>query len=576
MSKKITDYPTKQVGIDQYIREKGGQIEVVSEHTKGVHVKPTLSASRQKAIKSGKTRQLFESSEGGIRTAEDVIEEWINDPTRTEIAGLSSREDKLKFLSYYGTKPPNTIKAIALDREIPLEQKGIAVELSEGYNAIAKDIRNIEAWGLNLMVDNGSFKYSQRCAIFNGDLKDIDKKIDDAYEENNIKKAQSLEKKKKNMLTPEEYFNYDNAEKQSEFIVKQYELALKNSKDPRNFSIIVPELIGSSEITQKLHKKYVKKFKELEDKYGCSVWISLQFNPHSEEWRDEVLQSIKAIDRLDIPDDWKIGVPYGKDFKLLYSTKDALHNRRFLFNEIKKEFYENKVHLYGCGTINKIEDIKPYRDLVTSIDSSSANVWSRFSHYLSSISNTQLDIRLLTRKKGTKETQDAEIELFEKSTNIPLEVWIAGRKDERYRDWFPMLAKFIVNLQTFNTYLDENILIKNRTRPELKEELKEEMVNALQLKSDVDKIKTYRITEETIQKKFKEDTGKNAIWRDNYTRGFRDWVKKHNYSKALLEEELFGVEKRIELIERELGIKERKFVAPKEDIPIQPKKEIII
>ena len=361
---------------------------------------------------------------------ETTIQDWIDNDTNEGIKGLNNKQKKEEFIAYYGTKPHKTMIAIALDNTIPVDQKGVAVEIGDGYKEIDDDIEFLEKLGLLIMTDNGSYKYSQRCPIFNS------KKIPE-----------------KKLITPEEYFDYENAEKRSDWIVQEYEKTLKNSKYPENQIIILPELIGSSEITNKLHKRYRKKFEELQKEYGCGVWASLQFNPKSADWKREARDSINDLEDLNMPKDWKVGVPYGKDFGILWRGKEASKNRKFLFEELSEDM-KNKVHLYGCGSISKVEDIKPYRDLVTSIDSSSINAMSRYAHYLNPKYRKLQDIRSLKGKSGSVATIESHRQKYREASSLPLEVWT----EDRERKYFNMLSRFMINFQHFNQYIEEEIM----------------------------------------------------------------------------------------------------------------------
>lgn len=377
-----------------------------------------------KPISKNKTKTLTKDKR--IST----IKEWLDNDANEGIKNLKDKKQKEEFIAYYGTKPHKTMIAIALDNTIPVDQKGVCVEIGDGYKEIDDDIEFLEKLGLLIMTDNGSYKYSQRCPIFNS------KKISE-----------------KNLITPEEYFDYDVAEKRSDWIVQEYEKTLKNSKHPENQIIILPELIGSSEITNKLHKRYKKKFEELQKEYGCGVWASLQFNPKSADWKREAEDSINDLENLNMPKDWKIGVPYGKDFGILWRGKEASKNRKFLFNELSEDM-KNKVHLYGCGSINKMADIKPYRDIVTSIDSSSINAMSRYAHYLNPKYRTLQDIRSLKGKSGSEASIELHKQKYKEASSLPLDVWT----EDRDRKYFDMLSRFIVNFQHFNQYIEEEIM----------------------------------------------------------------------------------------------------------------------
>ena len=358
------------------------------------------------------------------------IKEWLDDDNNESIKGLNNRQKKEEFVAYYGTKPHKTILAIALDNTIPIDQKGVCVEIGDGYKEIDDDIEFLEKLGLLIMTDNGSYKYSQRCPIFNS------KKISE-----------------KKLIPPEEYFDYDNAEKRSDWVVQEYEKTLKNSKHPEKQIIILPELIGSSEITNKLHKRYKKKFEELQKEYGCGVWASLQFNPKSADWKREALDSINDLEDLKMPKGWKIGVPYGKDFGILWRGNQSKQNRKFLFNELSEDM-KNKVHLYGCGSISKVEDIKPYRDVVTSIDSSSINAMSRYAHYLNPKYKQLQDVRVLKGKQGSEASLKEHKRKFRETSSLPIGVWT----EEKDRKYFNMLSRFMVNFQHFNQYIEEEIM----------------------------------------------------------------------------------------------------------------------
>jgi hypothetical protein len=436
-SKKKLKPVKKKISGYSYIRN-GKKIEV-PPHKRTYH---TLSERKKKEIEEGKAKNLLSdlikrkeavkralaNSSNFVKTK---IEEWLEDDSRTDF-GLKTREEKEKFISYYGSSPHNTIMAIALDDAIPDDQKGMCVELIEGYGKIAGEMELIEKLGLNLMVDNGSFKYSQRCPIF---------------------KSRSKIAKSK-LVEPEDYFNYENAKEQSDFIYENYKKALANSKDPENISIIVPELIGSADITHKLHKDFISKFKDLQKKYGCKVWISLQFNPHSENWKEEASESIRRIDNFDIPKDWKVGLPYGKDFGLFWRGKHkSKPNRRFIFNEIERELPDYNVHLYGCGTPNKVNDIKEYLDTVRSIDSSSINKWSNYAHYLNPLYDKVQDSRTLRGKQGSDQNIAKHRGWFAESTDFSHEDWY-----DKENETFDMLARYIINLENFNDFLAKEVI----------------------------------------------------------------------------------------------------------------------
>jgi len=98
---------------------------------------------------------------------ETTIQDWLDNDSNEEIKGLDNKQKKEEFIAYYGTKPHKTMIAIALDNTIPVDQKGVAVEIGDGYKEIDDDIEFLEKLGLLIMTDNGSYKYSQRCPIFN-------------------------------------------------------------------------------------------------------------------------------------------------------------------------------------------------------------------------------------------------------------------------------------------------------------------------------------------------------------------------------------------------------------------------
>lgn len=416
----MSEYNKKKVDVSRHKRHDPRiQREVdVKDYQREQEIKIYRPISKAKSKPIPKSRR------------DETLRKWLEDDTNEGIKGLDTRTKKEEFIAYYGTKPHKTMIAIALDNTIPVEKKGVAVEIGDGYKDIERDIKFLEDLGLLIMVDNGSFKYSQRCPIFNS------KKISE-----------------KKLITPEEYFNYENAEKRSDWIVQEYEKVLKNSKNPEKQIIILPELIGSSEITNKLHKRHRKKFEELQKKYNCGVWATLQFNPQSADWKREAQDSIDDLEKLNMPDSWKIGVPYGKDFGLLWRGKKAKDNRKFLFNELSEDM-KNKVHLYGCGSISKVEGVKNYRDVVTSIDSSSINAMSRYAHYLNPKYKQLQDIRSLKGKTGTEATIQAHRQKYTEASNLPLKVWT----EERDREYFNMLSRFIINFQHFNQYIEEEIM----------------------------------------------------------------------------------------------------------------------
>ena len=59
----IKNLPTKKKKIESYPREKGGKTEIVTEHTKDVHVKPALSKAIKKQVSKGKAKSLIEKVE---------------------------------------------------------------------------------------------------------------------------------------------------------------------------------------------------------------------------------------------------------------------------------------------------------------------------------------------------------------------------------------------------------------------------------------------------------------------------------------------------------------------------------
>lgn len=92
MAKKTTQmslikfYPKEKRHIETYPREKGGKIEQVSEHDKGVHVKPQLTKAGEKKVKQEKAKKLVKK----IESIEDIKEaEKIKEP---EVVGLSHQK----------------------------------------------------------------------------------------------------------------------------------------------------------------------------------------------------------------------------------------------------------------------------------------------------------------------------------------------------------------------------------------------------------------------------------------------------------------------------------------------------
>jgi hypothetical protein len=295
---------------------------------------------------------------------------------------------------YMGTSAKSTFKIIAKHNQN--ENYGVCLNMFKFNKALVKKMNFLEMAQLNLFMDNGSF---ERFMEF-------------------IKEE----------VSADEYFNYDNSNAYFSKITGQYKELLSASKHPERIILTIPEVIGSGELTQALQNEYIQEYKEMEKTYGCQIIISLQFNPHSEEWKEEAKAGAEFL-KINAPKSWIIGVPFGNDFKLIHTGKAGQENFKVIKNIFKTTLQGREAHLFACGSPTKIEKyVQDNTEWIFSIDASSLMKWSSNSHYFSKISKRNLDIRYLNGKQGTEQTIKKKRDELEADSGISWELWIQGRK----------------------------------------------------------------------------------------------------------------------------------------------------
>jgi len=286
---------------------------------------------------------------------------------------------------------------------------GVCLNMFNFDSNLSKKFELLEKLNLNIFMDNGSFE----------------------------RFTQFL----KNEILANEYFSYENSELFFDSITKNYQILLKESKNSQKVIITIPEVIGSSELTQKLQEKNIQKYLEIEKEYNIKIIIALQFNPNSENWKEELRTGANFI-KNNIPKTWIIGIPFGNDFKIL-SKKNNFSEIEHIFRTILKGF---KAHLFACGSIGKIEKfVLKNTDFIYSIDASSIMNIAKYSHYLSTSSRKVLDIRALHGRTCSKEIQINKINELEEDSGISFEEWV----ELNYIKRFDIIFKNFVSILIF-------------------------------------------------------------------------------------------------------------------------------
>lgn len=301
---------------------------------------------------------------------------------------------------FIGSNPKNTHSIIER------MDFGLCINIFKGYKAL----KNTLGFKNDLFVDNGSF---ERFNLF-----------------------------LKGKINSNDYFDYNVSKQYFKQITKEYFKLLNIHNN--NFYLTIPEVIGNSKLTINLQKEFLNDYKELSKK--TNIIISLQFNPNNENWLNEVKKGLLFI-KNNIPDNWIIGIPFGKDFKLISgNNKKAKNNFDKLMNLFILTIPNHKIHLFALGTINKIKNFcLPYLKYINSFDSSSVNVWSRNSHYLNKNSLKIMDIRDLNGKRCSKKLNKLKIFNFELDSNIKINTWIN----------MSFISKFKINLSNFFEILNK-------------------------------------------------------------------------------------------------------------------------
>jgi len=317
------------------------------------------------------------------------------------------------FDYFFGTSNKKTFSVV--DKHDKDDQLGVCLNLYKYDENLIKKLKKLEELGLDVFLDNGSF---ERFTLM------LDQKI-----------------------TPEEYLDEVNCYEFFETITDNYKKLLKRSKKPEDIMITVPEVIGSSKISQKLQKKFLDTYKQFEKDYGCKLIVALQFNANGDDWYEELKVGADFI-KDNIPKSWLVGIPFGNDFRVIQNKK----NFEKIDNLFDSTLKGREAHLFGCGSPTKLENFAiPNDDFVYSVDASSIMNWSKNSHYFSKGSGRVIDIRYLKGKQGTPETIEKKRKEFEEGSGISYQRW-AMSKRMNPKEALSYLQKFDINSENFTSY----------------------------------------------------------------------------------------------------------------------------
>ena len=307
-------------------------------------------------------------------------------------------------LSFFGTSNGSTHKIIS--KYNANNKFGVCMNM---YGKISKKcFEQMESLNLPVFLDNGSF---ERFISF-------------------IKKE----------LSAEEYFDFNSCKSFFEEITTKYQAILGESKNPSNIILTIPEVIGSAELTQALQKEYIPIYEAMQKEYGFKIIISLQFNPHSEDWINEVLKASEFI-RDNANKNWIVGIPFGNDFKLIQKKENYIVIEEAFATVLKGR----KAHLFACGSVNKIKNFVIGKDFIYSIDASSIMNISKYSHYLSTETQKVLDIRALKGKSVKPETQQKKLDEMKRDSGMDLADWEKMKYSERFEVIFSNFQKIYEN-----------------------------------------------------------------------------------------------------------------------------------
>jgi hypothetical protein len=306
---------------------------------------------------------------------------------------------RVKPIVYHGTTPYKT-HLILKEFE---ERNGVTLNLYKGFSKIKRSFEKIEELGLVVFIDNGSF---ERFREFT----------------------------RKKTICERDYFSFEKASEYFKYITGEYEKLFKFSKKPENLIITIPEVIASSDVTQKLQAKYMKTYKAWQDRYGFKMIVSMQFNPKSYEWEEQMRSSAKYIDK-NFPKTVRIGIPFGEDFKSI-QNKDSYRKVEDLFDD-QSVLDEFNAHLFATGTPPKIRKFGT-KHFIHSIDASTMNRISGFASYVSYKTARIIESRCLRgiNKKGEKIPKAKQDECLNilKAENIDPAWWLDGSSfEERFK-----------------------------------------------------------------------------------------------------------------------------------------------
>ena len=383
----------QQRKIGEFGRVKLGKPEIVTEHNRTYDVKPKLDKRVEENIKHGKAKRL----------------KYPADPD---------------FKYYFGTSSQKTFEVIDSYNDED-NQLGVCVNIYNYNKSLLNKVNKLEKLETPIFVDNGSF---ERFTAFLNYVKNT---------------------KRGHKIPPEEYFSYEKSDEYFQQTTENYKDLMKQSEIPENLIITIPEVIGNSELTQKLQKKYLNDYKKLEKDHKCKLIVSLQFNPNSEEWDKELEQGAKFISR-NFPKEWIIGIPFGNDFTIIQNQKNFKKVEKIFDTHLKGR----EAHLFACGSPTKLENFAiPNDDFIYSVDASSVMNWSKFSHYFYNRQGRVMDIRDLqgTRKNISEEDVKAKREEFEEMSGISWKDWVA-KKQEDPENYMPYIEKFDINTENITEY----------------------------------------------------------------------------------------------------------------------------
>lgn len=405
----------------KYFHKKTGKLIRVPRTVTTVHKFPNKYITKRRI--DGKIRWVEITKRHGkvfVRILEDKQKtrsiSYLEAKNRFRKLSELKREDLelRRKMYYFGTMVEGTFYVIK--EQNTNDMLGICLNMYDFNDQTIKKLKLLEKMDMNLFMDNGSF---ERFSVL-------------------LKKQ----------ITPDEYFNYENSKEFFTEITSNYEKLFEKSKNPKRIILTVPEVIGSSDLTQRLQKEFLNEYKEMEKKYKCRIIIALQFNPKDKNWKEQLQQGAEFL-KQNAPKTWLIGIPFGNDFKEIQNEKN--------FKEIENVFDSTlkgyKAHLFGCGSPTKLERFALNKDFVYSVDASSVMNWSKDSHYFDPNSGRVIDIRYLTGKKpnARSETIEKKRGEFERSAKMKYQKWISSPRKEP-EESLSYFEKFSINLKNFTEH----------------------------------------------------------------------------------------------------------------------------